>query len=233
MPNLHLENTLWNARLAKRNTMPKHRNILIIGREIGALTPDEVLRQLKKMGITRSKSTLKNYYQNGLIPRPDTKSAGRGKGKIADYPDETPSEFFASYTLRHGDYKLNGELLKDTRNLALKVEEQKITGQPDYPKKVKGKPWTWNDFAAGKHEPQIPDFVAELTELDEPGGEIKLNFAFDWIRLKHSKLIPGCECNICTNGNIRLLLKLYKMADVSVIVTSEDIEKMQKEEEEL
>jgi len=46
----------------------------------------EVLEKLELLGIEiKSERTLQRYVKDGLIPMPERKSGGRGKGKITDY----------------------------------------------------------------------------------------------------------------------------------------------------
>jgi len=50
---------------------------------------------------------------------PERRSAGRGKGRITDYADETPAEFFASYRLMHGPKRCTTEQVRADRKKAL------------------------------------------------------------------------------------------------------------------
>lgn len=221
---LHAENSIYNMVLSKAYQKRGGRLEIYTGSEVFLLEPDEIIEKLRDAGVSMSRKTLYNWEQWGLIPKAEFRNS-----RQTDYPEHAWGETYASWRLRQGQYRINKEALKDIRLLALRLEGQKITGQPNYPKRKEGEPWTWDDYAAGRDEPKIPEFVAGL---NEPGIETELSFAFDWIRAKHSKLIPGCECDICASGNMRLLLKLYRMAGVGVVVTGEDIGKMQKEDEE-
>lgn len=103
---LSAERLFWEGvedgrRLAKAKAKPKHKNILRF--EVFKMTPDEVIAELKKLGIKISRSTLLNYEKQGLIPGPKRGGAGKGKGRTTDYPDETPAEFYASHVLKTRD----------------------------------------------------------------------------------------------------------------------------------
>lgn len=72
-------------------------------------------------------------------------------------------------------HRITVEPLKEIRTLALKVEGQKITKTE------------W------------------MQMMSKPGGWVKAGFAVEWVQLKHSKLLPGCKCDICT---YKLLTKI-------------------------
>lgn len=71
------------------------------------MTPDEVIEQLKKIGIEISRPTLTRYEKQGLIPNPKRGGLGRGGGRWTDYPDNTIEEAYASWQLMHGEYGTN------------------------------------------------------------------------------------------------------------------------------
>ena len=110
-----------NWSLAKCHTKPnKNRWKHLPHREgFPIVTADEVLEKLMEMGVKRDKRTLRRYAEKGLIYKPETKSMGRGKGKTADYPNFTPEEFFASWSLING-YNLTYNQLKRIRDVAMK-----------------------------------------------------------------------------------------------------------------
>lgn len=62
---------------------------------------EEVLERLAELGVVITERTLQRYVKIGLIPKPERKSAGRGKGRITDYPPETPAEAYASHKILH------------------------------------------------------------------------------------------------------------------------------------
>ena len=228
MTSLHAENTLYNTVLSKAYQKRGGRIELYIGNEVFILGPDEVIEKLKEAGVNISRKTLYNWEQWGLIPQAIFRNSRR-----TDYPEHTWTEVYAVEKLRKA-HRITVEPLKEIRTLALKVEGQKITGRPSYPKKKKGEPWTWDDFMQGKDEPEIPDFVAEWVQMmDDSGGWTKAGFVVEWVQLKHSKLLPNCKCDICTSGPLRTLTKVMKMAGTDVVVTGRDIEQWQAEDEEL
>ena len=68
------------------------------------MTPDEVLAQLKLLGVKISRPTLSRYEKQRLIPVPKRGSLGRGGGRWTDYPPETVAEAFAAWALLNGKY---------------------------------------------------------------------------------------------------------------------------------
>lgn len=86
------------------------------------MKPDEVLETLSKAGIYRDKRTLQRYAKAGLIPKPETKAAGRGKGKIAEYPQETPAEMFASLQILNNYQQFSVEDVAKLRQRAFDLE---------------------------------------------------------------------------------------------------------------
>lgn len=85
----------------------------------------EVLAELNTLGIDiKSERTLQRYVKDGLIPLPERRSAGRGRGRITDYKTETPAEFYASYKLRN-ELKLNVDVIASYREYALERENNK------------------------------------------------------------------------------------------------------------
>ena len=103
------DNVSYNSSLAKSRAKPRHRGMVRIMR------PEVVLRMLSEFGIDITERTLQKYVKNELIPMPERRSAGRGKGRITDYADETPAEFFASYRLMHGPKRCTTEQVSADR----------------------------------------------------------------------------------------------------------------------
>ena len=113
-----------NARRAKCRTKARHRGILRIVR------PEAVLKKLSELGITITERTLQKYVKNELIPMPERKSAGRGRGKITDYPEEAPAEFYASYNQVHGKIKWPLDKVAAARKRALRVKDDPLLFGP-------------------------------------------------------------------------------------------------------
>ena len=125
MSNFFWENTKYNSMLARAKTKPKHKGMLrIVG-------PKQVLDELSKYGINTSERTLQRYAKEGLIPEPERRSAGRGKGKISDYPEDTPAHFYASWRTINGFRKLNKEDIAKIRQIILITNDiEKIKNTP-------------------------------------------------------------------------------------------------------
>ena len=87
------------------------------------MQPDEVLETLSKAGIHRDKRTLQRYAKAGLIPKPETKAAGRGKGKIADYPQEAPAEMYASLQVMNNYQQFNVNDVAKLRKAAFHLKD--------------------------------------------------------------------------------------------------------------
>jgi len=63
------------------------------------MTPDEVIDELKKNGISLSRRTLLRYEEMHLIPRAERGGLGRGKGRVTNYPPHTVSEAYTAANL--------------------------------------------------------------------------------------------------------------------------------------
>lgn len=96
---LFWDNVAYNQSLARIRAKPRHKNLLEV---VVPVSPDEVLGELKKLGVELSRNTLLNYEKRELIPKADRGSRGKGKGRYADYPPETVAEAYASWHVIHG-----------------------------------------------------------------------------------------------------------------------------------
>lgn len=63
------------------------------------MTPEEIQKELEKLGLSIGRSTLTQYARRGVIGEPDVKALGRGRGKVSLYPKETPAEIVAARVL--------------------------------------------------------------------------------------------------------------------------------------
>lgn len=77
--------------------------------------PKEVINRLAKMGIIKDVRTLQRYAKAGLVPNPQIKSSGRGKGKESDYPESTPVDFLDVPTT-YNDSKISGVFVEGTNS---------------------------------------------------------------------------------------------------------------------
>ena len=84
------------------------------------MTPDEVIEKLKNGGVYISRSTLLRYEQAKVIPEPERGADGRGKGRFTNYPNETPAEFFASWSFIK-EHHCNFTYLASIRVLGLEL----------------------------------------------------------------------------------------------------------------
>ena len=89
------------------------------------MSPTEFVKILEEKGIQITTRTLLNYETNGLIPKPERRGEGRGRGKTTDYPNHAIYEFMASYQLVNGaEHKINQKLVKQFREKALELEQK-------------------------------------------------------------------------------------------------------------
>lgn len=76
----------------------------------------EVLDKLRELGCDiKSEKTLQRWVKAELIPMPERKGAGRGKGKIADYPEDTVAEGYAYWLLAHEFGEFSQEYVSQLR----------------------------------------------------------------------------------------------------------------------
>ena len=68
------------------------------------MSPDEVLKKLKALGIASSRATLLRNKDAKLISQPEEGGGGRGVGRYTDYPSETVFEYFASHHIIKGKH---------------------------------------------------------------------------------------------------------------------------------
>ena len=87
------------------------------------MTPNEVMSKLAQAGIHRDKRTLNRYARKGLIPKAETKAAGKGKGRIANYPKETPAELYASLKIMMNFPQFKMEDVAKIRKIAKRKDE--------------------------------------------------------------------------------------------------------------
>lgn len=82
------------------------------------MSPDEVISELKKRGVSISRKTLYNWEQWGLIP-----SAGFRNSRTTEYPDNTFAYAYASHKFLNGipwldqSFKLPIGLIRKTREV--------------------------------------------------------------------------------------------------------------------
>lgn len=76
------------------------------------MTPDELIQELKRIGVIISQSTLNEYEAQGLISAPVRGSYGRAGERWTDYPRASPGEVYAAYCLLEG----GGIILAHTGN---------------------------------------------------------------------------------------------------------------------
>jgi hypothetical protein len=122
------QESLDNWKLAKCHTKPKSSRWQHSPNRRGfrEVTSEEVLKEILNSGIKRDVRTLQRYAKKGLIPKPTIQYLGRGKGKTADWPESTPSEFFASWKLINA-LGLKEDLVVNGRKLAL-LQEKSTAG---------------------------------------------------------------------------------------------------------
>ena len=110
------ENVNYNRELSKCRGKPRGRGMVKL------VNVKDVVKKLSEKGIVTTDRTIQRYVKAGLVTMPDRSSAGRGKGKRADYPDIVPYEFYASWHLMHA-MKISTAEASRVRKLVLEVEE--------------------------------------------------------------------------------------------------------------
>ncbi len=89
------------------------------------MNPTDFVDKLKEKGIEITTRTLQNYVQKGLIPTPERRGEGRGRGKSSEYPESALYEFMASYQLMNGpEHKISPLLVNEFRKKALELENK-------------------------------------------------------------------------------------------------------------
>ena len=81
---------------------------------------EELQEELKKRGVDISVITLRRYVKNGLIPEPERKHYGRGKGEHVNFPLEAIAETAAAKEIFRLKRNPSVEIVKEARDLALK-----------------------------------------------------------------------------------------------------------------
>ena len=114
--NLHLENSLNNARITKSRTKPRHRlEPRLKGwcspvKVVGKVNPDEVIKELKKHGVDIHRKTLLRWEKAELVPAAKRRALGQGRGWETDYPDETIPEALTAHLLKDVQRLRNSEI---------------------------------------------------------------------------------------------------------------------------
>lgn len=185
-------------------------------RGLDEVSPEDVLKELAEQGINRDISTLQRYAKAGLIPRPKIINKGRGRGKIAIYPEDTASQFVASYyTLQ-----FSGKLVKDDVRKIRKIALLKLQLVK------KGATLLHDDIVDCMAEDKIPELKTLTTEAKEIIYLLSLNWLLAYEmpnnlrrkgrsplkdlqdfkkHLSYSKKIPSPELLIKTITEIRAL----------------------------
>ena len=143
-------------------------------RGILGVDPHEVLEKIEELGVKPpSIRTLQRWAKQGLTPKPETKSAGRGKGRTSDYPDETPAEAAASFIVK-SNWKLSPEEIAKIRRKALEIESGNYGRIDAYFSSLimdgLGKNW----FVVDSYD------STALENIDEENRKV-----FRWLELKH------------------------------------------------
>ncbi len=113
------ENVRYNILLSKAYQIRRNKSICVyLGGGEFVLSPDEVLKNLEKLGVKISRKTLYNYEKMQLIPEPRYRDS-----RTTDYPDETVAEAFASYHQIHENWKLPPMFAAGIRSNALEFEK--------------------------------------------------------------------------------------------------------------
>lgn len=87
------------------------------------MNPNEVIEQLRELGVNISRKTLYNWEQWGLISEPTFRNS-----RVSDYPQETPFEAFASWYMLNNEPKVSPERLKDVRAIAIQSRFPSFAG---------------------------------------------------------------------------------------------------------
>ena len=75
------------------------------------MNPSQVVDALNRIGaksesgLVMTRQTLLRYEWQGLIPKSERGSKGRGQGRWTEYPTETVEQAFAAWALIHGRYE--------------------------------------------------------------------------------------------------------------------------------
>lgn len=153
----------------------------------------EVLEKLELLGIEiKSERTLQRYVKDELIPMPERKSGGRGKGKITDYQEETPAEFYASHKLRF-EHGLKPDFIARCREKGLRMEmENNGLALAD-----------WFDEPLPGDEVDANGAVVSKY-LYNPRTMQEVGFGQTWLKEKHRILHHGQHegCLVCQNLNV-------------------------------
>lgn len=88
------------------------------------MEPKELIAGAAKRGIRIARSTLNWYVKMGLIPAPEVRSLGRGRGAVAIYPPEALAELVASKTMMGQQFlgeRITAEELAEVRRYAYEL----------------------------------------------------------------------------------------------------------------
>lgn len=131
------------------------------------MTPDEIIEQLKKMGVEISRPTLSRYEKQELIPKPQRGGLGRGGGRWTDYPENTVEQAYAAWSMMHGSYGskyINREFFD---NKPPKINPSTIKSIRVWDMLKTGLKKVVEDEEKGIIDPVRADFMAELEKERE------------------------------------------------------------------
>ncbi len=69
-------------------------------------TAEALIARLSSHGFTVTKTELARWHRAGLLPRPQRRSLGRGRGMISIYPSETTDQLLALCTIHRSEKRL-------------------------------------------------------------------------------------------------------------------------------
>lgn len=85
---------------------------------------EQILAQVRKMGVVTTLRTLQRYEVAGLMPQAERGWGEGGFGRYAIYDRMAAAEFYASYSLVHRYlWKVRFEDVQAVRSVALKLEQ--------------------------------------------------------------------------------------------------------------
>lgn len=117
---LFREAVLYNKFRSRSAGKPQIKNI---GVTVFVKTIRNVIDEIASLGVPVSERTLQLWARQELIPKPETKAAGRGQGKTTYHQDSTPAEGYASGRLIR-QLRIPPLTAAKARNKALAAESQ-------------------------------------------------------------------------------------------------------------
>jgi len=95
------------------------------------ITTTQLLWELEQIGIRVTERTIQNWVKDGLLPEPERRNLGRGKGQASLHAPGALDEAFVAWELMHGGFNVSPATVSEARRIALYIESAGYASRKD------------------------------------------------------------------------------------------------------